>query len=263
MKLKHFYHMYADGLWQAPFNEHLTALKDSGLLEELDFIGVGIVGSEANRTVVKKLLPSKFHVVAESKSGWEQVTHTPLAKDLLEPSKIFYAHTKGASNNTRSQGSWRQEMTNGTVYHWRECVDLLDKYDAVGCRWQRHPWRHFSGTFWWATSSYLSTLAPISYNYRDEAEAWIGQGSVGGTHVSIDPSQSDLNPTVYSFGRTFVSGKTIGHSYLNLNAIGPPLPGDEFVGFSPMDGNSIIAHLIMNGATCSMIGDTIIVKTVA
>lgn len=254
--------MYADGLWQVPFNEHLLALSESDLLDALDFIGVGIVGAEANRTMVKEFLPDKFHVVAEASSGWEQVTHTPLSHDLEEPSKILYAHTKGAANNHKSQGSWRREMTDGTVYHWRECVGLLDKYDAVGCRWRRDPWRHFSGTFWWATSSYLSTLAPIAYNYRDEAEAWIGQGSRGGTHVEIDPSQPDLNATVYSFDRTFVSGKPRGNSNFNLLNIGQPRPGDEFVGFSPTDGNRIITYLIMNDAVCFMIGDTIIVKSV-
>lgn len=263
VKLKHFYHIYSNGLWQQPFTEHVTALIESGLLEELDFIGVGIVGADAQRAYVKELLPPKFHVVAEASTGWEQVTHTPLSEDLEEPSKILYAHTKGAANYHQLQEPWRKEMTDGTIYHWRECVNLLDQYDVVGCRWRRDPWRHFSGTFWWATSKYLSTLAPISYAYRDDAEAWIGQSSVGGTHVDIDPSQPDLNPTVYSFGRTFVSKKTkYGHSYSHLGDIGQPELGDEFIGFSPIEGNRIITHLMVNGAQFSMIGDTIIVKSV-
>lgn len=221
------------------------------------------MGSEANRAEVKKILPSKLQVVAEADVGWEQVTHTPLSEDLQETSKIFYAHTKGAANDRHSQAAWRREMTDGTVYHWRECVNLLDQYDAVGCRWRRDPWRHYSGTFWWATTSYLSTLAPISYSYKDDAEAWIGQGSMGGTHVEINPFQPDLNVMVHSFGRTFISGRTTtGHSYLNPYDIDQFLPGDEFVGFSPMEGNKIISHLITSGATCSTSGNTIIVKSV-
>ena len=263
MLLKHYYHMYANGFWETPFKEHLTALINSGLMHNLDFIGVGIVGTEVNRLRVKEALPPEFFVVAEADSGWEQVTHTQISKDLQTPSKILYAHTKGAANNRHSQGSWRKEMTDGTVYHWRECVDLLDQYDVVGCRWRRDPWRHYSGTFWWAKSSYLSTLAPISYTYRDDAEAWIGQGSMGGTHVEICPSRPNLGVTVHSFGRTFVSGRTItGQSSPNQYDNDQFLLGDEFVGFSPIEGNKIISSLMGQGALFSVRGNTIIVTSI-
>lgn len=262
-RLVHYYHIYADGRWKDPLNGHITALTESGLLDALDFLGVGVVGSDDNRTEVKEVLPSKFNVVAEAEGGWEQVTHTPLAENVKKPSKILYAHTKGAANSRHDQNNWRKEMTDGVVYHWRECVDLLNQYDAVGCRWRRNPWRHYSGTFWWATSSYLSTLAPISYVYRDDAEAWIGQSIRGGTHVEIDPSQSDLNVTFHPFGRTFVASRTIsGFSCSTLPDLSQPLIGDEFIGFSPMDGTKIISYLMTNGATCSIVGNTIIVESV-
>ena len=262
IKLKHFYHLYANGRWQEPFNEHVIALSDSGLMDSLDFIGVGIVGTGINREKVKKFLPSNFNIVAESVSGWEQVTHTPLSKDLTEPAKILYAHTKGAANNNHNQQSWRREMTEGVVYHWKDCVKLLDEYDAVGCRWKRDPWRHFSGTFWWATSSYLSTLAPISYARRDDAEAWIGQGNFGGTHVGINSLQPEFCFTLHSFGRTFIFGRTItGHSYPSTFNTGQLLQGDEFVGYPPIEGNKIIRQLVKKGATVSMRGNTIVVES--
>lgn len=265
-KIKHFYHIFASGLWQGPFNEHLVALTESGFLDVLDFIGVGVIGAEYERAEVRKALPPSFRVVAEAEGGFEQVTHTALVADLESdhgPSKILYAHTKGSANHRHDQDNWRREMTAGTVYRWRECVGLLDQYDAVGCRWRRNPWRHFSGTFWWATSSYLSTLSPISYTYRDDAEAWIGQSSKGGTHVEIDPLQPDLNVMIHSFGRTFVCKRDeFGHSYSNLGDIGQPLPGDEFVGFPATQGNRIITHLMANGATFSLIGNTITVETI-
>lgn len=265
-KLKNYFHIYSTGLWQVPFNEHLTALTDSGLLDSLDFIGVGIVGSEANRQAVKEVLPPKFHVVAEAVSGFEQVTHAAIVAALESdprPSKILYCHTKGAANHRHDQDVWRREMTDGTVYHWRECVELLDQHDAVGCRWRRDPWRHMSGNFWWATSSYLSTLAPISYVRRDTAEAWIGESGRGGTHVEIDPSQPGLNPIVHPFGRTFISRMNeFGVTRSNLGDIGQPVLGDEFVDFPPTEGTKIITHLMLNGATFSIKGNTIIVKSV-
>lgn len=263
MKLKHYYHMYVDGHWQVPYDEHIRALTDSGLLEQLDFVGIGMVGTDSNRSHVKKFLPEKFTVVAEAGSGWEQVTHTPLSKDTVEPSKILYAHTKGAANYRPDQDVWRREMTDGVVYHWKECVDLLDDHDAVGCRWRRDPWRHYSGTFWWATSSYISTLAPISYVRRDTAEAWIGESNRSSTHVEIDPSHPYLGVVVHAFGRTFISRMDeFGRTTSNICDIGEPQLGDEFVGFPPTEGNKIIHHLMAKGATFSMLGDTIIVKSV-
>lgn len=262
-KLKHYYHIFAQGLWQTPWTEHLTALTDSGFLDALDFIGIGIVGSEANRKRVKEVLPSRFNVVAEACSGFEQVTHAAIAEDLTEPAKIFYAHTKGSANHRHDQDNWRREMTDGVVYHWRECVDLLDQYDAVGCRFRKDPFRHFSGTFWAATSDYLSTLAPISYVYRDDAEAWIGQSLKGGSHAEIDPYHPDFKIAVHSFGRTFVCKRDkFGHSYSNFLEIGQPRRGDEFVNFPSTEGTKIITHLMANGATFSIKGNTIIVESV-
>lgn len=265
-RIYHWYHVFANGLWQGPLTEHIQALNESGLMDVLDFIGVGIVGTDANRAHVKRILPSNFQVVAEAGVGFEQVTHTALVAGLTEleqPSKILYCHTKGAANHRHDQDNWRKEMTQGVVHHWQECVDLLNQYDAVGCRWRRSPWRHYSGTFWWATSSYLSTLSPISYVFRDDAESWIGQSDTGGTHAEIDPSQPDLNVMAHSFGRIFVCKRTeYGQSYSNLRKLDQPLLGDEFVGFPSTEGLKIVTHLIAEGATFSIMGNTIIVNSV-
>jgi len=46
VRLSHFYHVYADGAWEAPVTEHLHALTVSGLLDSLDDLFVGIVGHQ-------------------------------------------------------------------------------------------------------------------------------------------------------------------------------------------------------------------------
>lgn len=265
LKLKHYYHMYADGQWQTPFQEHLLALEESTLLDNLDFIGVGIVGSEQNRNTLKKALPSNFQVIAEANTGWEQVTQTPLSQDLDEPSKILYAHTKGAANWRPGQDGWRQEMTEATVCCWRECVSLLDEYDTVGTKWRKEPWRHYSGTFWWATSRYLSTLPPLSQAQRFDAECWIGLGRDGGHYVDINPSYPDLGIKVYGMGRVFVGYKSAsGYCYsdLEIEEIGDPIFGDEFIGFLPDKANRILVYLMSKGAKCSFKGETITVEEV-
>ena len=187
MKLKHFYHIFADGHWQQPFTEHIQALNESGLMEALDFIGVGIIGSDLNRKAVREALPPNFVVVVEAQRGWEQITLESI--DLSEPAKIFYAHTKGASNPDSLRILWRQSMTNGCVYGWKICVDVLDKgYSAVGCYWRDSPQQHFSGTFWWTTTEYLKTLPmPILRHTRFDAEMWIGKGPRGSRMADLCP----------------------------------------------------------------------------
>lgn len=174
MKLKHWYHVYADGNWHLPFTEHMTALTESGLMDALDEINVGIVGCDEHREEVKLVLPPKSIVVMEACTGYEQLTMETI--DASEPAYIFYAHTKGASNPDRLRVDWRHSMTNGTVYGWKTCVNALTEgYDAVGLYWQTVPQKHFSGTYWWANSNYISTLPPQMYNTRFDAEMWIGK----------------------------------------------------------------------------------------
>jgi hypothetical protein len=223
MKLKHYYHIYADGRWEQPLTDHITALNESGLMEALDFVGVGIVGCDENREAVKSALPPNFTVVIEACSGYEQITMELI--DTSEPAYIFYAHTKGASNPDHLRKMWRDSMTNGTVYGWRLCVELLEsgKYDAVGLYWQQQPRYHFSGTFWWATSDYISTLGPLGYSTRFDAEMWIGQGSKGGTFADLCPGfisainllkrdAGDYKPTTFPGHTTFlVTSKIAGY----------------------------------------------------
>lgn len=186
MKIKHFYHIFADGHWVVPFTEHITALKESGLMDVLDYVGVGIIGCDENREAVKSVLPPNFNIVVEACSGYEQVTMAEI--DTSEPAWILYAHTKGASNPSNLRKIWRDSMSNGCIYGWRLCFDLLDKgYDAVGCYWQHQPKYHYSGTYWWATADYVSSLTPMLHNTRFDAEMWIGTGAKGGMFADLCP----------------------------------------------------------------------------
>ena len=57
--LAHFYHVYADGAWQAPLAEHLAALDAYGLGAALDVRRAGIVGTPANcQAVIAALGPA-------------------------------------------------------------------------------------------------------------------------------------------------------------------------------------------------------------
>ena len=178
--LAHFYHVYADGAWEAPVDEHLHALTVSGLLDNLDDVFVGIVGLPENRASVKERFPAV--VVAEADEGWEQVTLQKLHDYAHNhEAKVFYAHTKGAYQVDDYRMLWRVAMTYDTVTRWRECVDALDFVGVAGPYWldsampEHSEHKHFfGGNFWWARTNYLRALPPVEVEHRWQAEGWIG-----------------------------------------------------------------------------------------
>lgn len=191
MKLIHYYHIYAEGLWRPIVKDHLTALTTSGLagVGEAE-IRIGIVGHPDNREKVKAYLTESgvpYEVHSEAPIGWEQITLDRI--DLSEDARILYCHTKGAAFQNSLSVPWRRSMTEGLVYRWRRAVTLLETgnpgqwipVDAVGCYWLPYnggPPRHFSGNFWWANTDYLRRLPrPVAASSRWDAEMWVGQGN--------------------------------------------------------------------------------------
>lgn len=180
--LKHWYHIYSEGgNWKAPVEEHLIALKKSGLSEALDYFGVGIVGNLHSRNQVKDFIVKsgiKFDVAVESNLGWEQITLDVI--ECEDEDKILYAHSKGAAYPNTHSDDWRRSMTEGVVYRWRRAVELLAEVDSVGCYWMPYhggPPRHFSGNFWWCKGEYFNRIPrPVPVNSRWDAEMWVGGG---------------------------------------------------------------------------------------
>lgn len=181
--IHHFYHIYADGQWQQPVDEHFRAIKESGFDGT---VYIGIVGNAANRQAVKDYLPG-FQVIAESDTGWEQVTQIP----MLEFSKtndglILYAHSKGASNPSDVNIRWRRSMIYWNVLQWRDAVEKLKTHGAYGCHWiqplitgmPEHKQGNFmfAGTFFWTHCELMRTWPKPALTHRHEAEGFIGYG---------------------------------------------------------------------------------------
>jgi hypothetical protein len=199
VRLTHFYHVFADGEWLKPAQEHFKALVTSELLENLNMIHLGIVGSRENRLQVAKTLPGV--VVAEADKGWEQVTLQKLHQHAqTDNGALFYAHTKGAWSQSILADRWRASMTHDTVTRWRDCVEALQTVQACGAHWIRsHMPEHrehehfFGGNFWWARSDYVSTLDPVKTDTRFQAEGWIGLNNPSVTNLRIgEPTSSNF-----------------------------------------------------------------------
>ena len=182
--LAHFYHVWADGAWQDPLAGHLAALDVSGLGAALDCKAAGVVGSPANCQAVIGELGPGWQVAVTAPAGHEQVTLRKLHAYAALDGKVFYAHTKGASDPSRRNALWRQRMTCACTEDWERTVTALDTHDCAGPHWltaqsywgcPSPPWRAwFAGNFWWARLDYLRRLPPPGGPDRFAAERWIG-----------------------------------------------------------------------------------------
>jgi hypothetical protein len=102
----------------------------------------------------------------------------------------LFFHHKGVTNlHKQPIADWRNIMSYFTIERWRDCVEKLDEgHELVGSLWRTFPRPHFSGTFFWARSSYIKRLPAlqrprdINYNrqipglnwdYRFEGEMWM------------------------------------------------------------------------------------------
>lgn len=185
MLYAHYYHVWAEGAWSPPVNEHHAALEAAGLPV---LPKVGVTGPVSDRESFTGWAAAHgWEIAAEMTEGWEQVTLSALRRWALEddePAIVLYCHAKGSRHDLHGTNTaWRREMTARLVGEWRAARMLLDRHDAVGCCWMnaaQYPHMNlpgsgiFAGNFWWATRAYLRTLPEPATRTPGDAEAWIG-----------------------------------------------------------------------------------------
>jgi hypothetical protein len=196
MKLIHYYHIYCGGggQWQLIMHQHMMALCNYGLIEQLDEIRVGIVGPPDQRKVVKEILDNslvaaKIKVVVTRTNAWEQATLTEMYRaSQTEDAAYLYAHTKGGSDPSLVKQMWCRSMIFFNIVAWERTLVELEKVDCVGTHWlttEQFPeirdhnnpegYPYFAGNFWWAKSSHIRELGEPVREHRWQAEHWIGK----------------------------------------------------------------------------------------
>lgn len=176
--IHHYYHIYADGQWRIPLEEHIAAVSTIG---EKVVTKVGIVGKLSNVHQVYEVLPEDWEICSWANEGWEQETLDLIYMDAAEINgPVLYAHTKGAGIPMPYSDDWRRCM-NRIITDSKVCLDLLATgHDTVGChlltpeRWPQIGDKPFyGGNFWWATSEHIRRLGPPENDTRFHAEAWL------------------------------------------------------------------------------------------
>jgi hypothetical protein len=196
VRIRHFYHLDANGRWLLPAREHVAALTAAGFPEGVSC--VNITGKTARRLEVRDWLKCESGWpgvrAIEADGGFEQATLRVVRLWAIDNPGcvVMYAHTKGAFRPTEFNHEWRRSMTDDVVSGWKFCVSRLAYYEVVGPHWidpvifphilnaspedggSKTPF--FGGNFWWARTDYLAWLPVPGTASRWDAERWIGLG---------------------------------------------------------------------------------------
>ena len=190
-----FYHLACMGNWKQVLEEQLLQLKRHGFSN----LFMTVLGTDQDLLTV-------YDQCKELAVAVKKIVHAPELTHFEKPALVaieqyarhntgyvLYLHSKGVSNPAdETKIKWRRLMMKELVENWEFCVMQLLHYDVVGVNWRdMPPTSHFSGNFWYASTSYLRTLADFNYyfdhplyqiwdniNYkRLGCEFWISSGS--------------------------------------------------------------------------------------
>lgn len=192
-----FLHVAMVNNYQEIFEEIVTEIVESKLIDRLDFLKVCVVGSgnlmiPENKNIIIDFDPIASTDPLKSFNYGEFYTLTKLKQyvnELEENVKILYCHLRGVTNpNNECISTWRKYLVHHNITNHMKCLEALEDHDACGVDlitddvWPYA--NHFSGNFWWANSDYLKTLpqicdidnpsAPQKATLRHNAEFWIG-----------------------------------------------------------------------------------------
>lgn len=211
MKKVCYYHMYLCdeiGMWSQIFLEQIKYMEDSDLLEELDQIKINCVTQNDHRVAVfnslfqTSVLKDKKVEINFFQNPWkddfemsnnldnsrtltENITIRSFWNDCQnEDMQILYLHSKAVTSVVRvllkgnaqlfRQNYYGRNFMNwGVLANWKTCVEALEVHDVASVNYQKE-YPCFAGSFYWANSSYIRTLADpstIDWWYKRKAES--------------------------------------------------------------------------------------------
>jgi len=149
--------------------EQLNELTNSGLYNDTTQLFLFITLYDEKNVELKQILDffdtkKKFTLILISENVFEKYAIRNYKKYLTtsEDYYIYYFHTKAASkndiDNTSIFSKRRQILNFFTLKKYKISINLLEKYDAVGCSLLKYPKTHFSGNFWWSKKSHVTRI---------------------------------------------------------------------------------------------------------
>jgi hypothetical protein len=169
-KILGVYHLACMNHYIDVFCEQFDLLHSSGLYKSCNKLLIYISVYDNNYKLDSKLKEydpdSKFLIFKSKDNLKEKFAINDFRNHIEDENFIFYFHSKGVSNkiNCPTQ-NWRKILDFYTISKWKINLELVKKYNAVGCFLTRWPTHHFSGNFWWAKIDYIIDLPDCEDHY--------------------------------------------------------------------------------------------------
>ena len=202
MRLAIFYHMVDFHGGRPIIESQINTLIESGIMESSElffYCNYNIANYDWLKERLKDYKNISYIDQHIEPRDWEIPTLKSLkdyCDNVTEETYVLYIHHKGITHIGNSAvDDWRDLMMYFNVTKWQDCVDKLDQgYDTAGVLWRDdYQYIHYSGNFWWATSSYIKKqpafCMPAENNYlgqfgfgtpghphKMDCEFWIGIG---------------------------------------------------------------------------------------
>lgn len=208
-----YFHICTLGDFPGIITNIMNTLQNSGILHEVDKVRYIVVGNSASTVheIMTKYTNTECLGTYTSCELYERVTLHRLRSDcqqMTKPAHILYLHSKGVSKTdhamTQMIDRWVQSMLEGLLMYrylcWR-CLetgaDVVGSFLLSGFRLDTGELmpNHFSGNFWWATSSHVARLPNIGEKYHDP-EMWIIGNQPNVRIVVIDNFAGRFKPYV-------------------------------------------------------------------
>lgn len=209
-----FYHIAMMHNWRSVVKEQLEILVSGGLMDAMDEMIIGCLGTEEDLQELYVMLAPypKLSICYYSKNFKDYEFPTlHLIEEAVKHKSFygFYFHTKSVSYQSSEGGIyWRDYMNYYNLNKWNDCIARLKEgYHTAGVKLlpaaKDFP-MHYSGNFFHFDSEYILQTRPVnSFDKKDRfaAEKWICSG----------------NPKPATLCQLFVDHNTKGKFY-------PPVP---------------------------------------
>lgn len=167
MKIVIFYHACLVNDFKFVVQDQLSKLFISGLYDQCDSIFIGAVyyQKEDFEWLINLFIKYKKIQIVGFENGRLEEKHTlKLLSNFCtsEDAFVFYFHSKGVYNRSYHSNLWRMIMDYHSIFQWKTCIEKIKSgYDTAGILYRKGcklylP--HYSGGYWWTTSSHIKTL---------------------------------------------------------------------------------------------------------
>lgn len=185
MRVYIYIHICCINNWKEVLDLLSFKIRDSGLYEIVCKIKCCVLGDFSSNISLFRDPKVEVIGISEDLGKYEPYTLNKLYEDACRcdgPFYVLYLHTKGVSHNGMNPNviDWVNYLCYMNIYQYEKCLDVLSAgFSTVGVNLHETPVLHYSGNFWWATSTHIAKNGPCEFKIYQSPEFWITEKRIG------------------------------------------------------------------------------------